>query len=499
MSKNKKQVTGVTGLEGIFLPIIEGITEIIQEKASKCAELLSKNITDSFGVNKTPQEKRNEYLKIDTAMTFNNKQTEDERMIGYAVNYGMGFNFRYFDATKNVFIVGASGWGKTNLINLLMINSLRKNQAIVFIDPKGGKDGVSDFISICQKLGRDYYIFSESHPERTSFNPLLDLTNTERIELIMQSFDWGQTPNEYYLSYASRTLLEVLKKIAPDEENSKVNLNDVLVELKTSHNKEETSGLINQFEMILSSSFGKSFKPMDGFEMMSIKKAWQKRACVYIGCSTMGFARISRTISKMFVSSTMNLAHQIGRDLGSKEALEKPIALYIDEAGSVIFPNFLNLVNKCRSSGINIYIAVQSYSDVEMIGGNEILMKQLHDCISTWFIQKQTGENAEKLASVMGTYLSEKQTIAIEDGIDSGKRSIRDAHVYLCHPDVIKNIKVGQAILVQHSPRVHALINIRNFRKSQIFKMDSMKTKVGETQITKNKFIQNENLNEGKL
>lgn len=499
MSKNKSQNSGASGIEGIFLPIIEGITEIIQEQTTKGADQLTKMITNSLWNNKDLHFKRIEYQKITLPMVYNKTTTKDERMIGYAINYGMGFNFKYFDATKNVFIVGASGFGKTNLIHLLMINALKNNQAIVFIDPKGGKDGVSNFINICQKLEKNYYVFSENHPEGKSFNPLLDLTNTERIELIMQSFDWGQNPNQYYLSYASRTLLEVFQKIAPEEEKSKVNLQDVLNELKTSHNKEETSGLINQFELLLASSFGKSFRPSEGFEMMSVKRAWEEKACIYIGCSTMGYARISRTIGKMFVSSTMNLAHQIGRDFTSQEALERPMALFIDEAGSVIFPDFLNLINKCRSSGINIYVAVQSYSDVEMIGGNEILMKQLHDCISTWFIQKQTGENAEKLARIMGTYVSEKHTVAVEDGNNSGRGSVREAYEYFCHPDVIRTLGVGQSILVQHSPRVHALLNVRDYRCSSIFKNDSLKTKVDESKMAQNEVIQKYNSNEGKL
>jgi hypothetical protein len=144
------------------------------------------------------------------------------------------------------------------------------------------------------------------------------------------------------------------------------------------------------------------------------------------------------------------------------------IGLFIDEAGSVLFPDFIDLVNKCRGSGINIYTAVQSYSDIEMVAGGETLMKQFFESYSTWLIQRQTNpENADKLASAFGTFLSEKSTTAMVKGSDSGRTSMREAYEYYCHPDLLKNINVGQTILLSHSPKEHAIINVRNIRNSK--------------------------------
>ena len=108
-----------------------------------------------------------------------------------------------------------------------------------------------------------------------------------------------------------------------------------------------------------------------------------------------------------------------------------------------------------------------------MVAGGETLMKQFFESYSTWLLQRQTNpENADKLASAFGTFLSEKTTIATERGSDSGRGTIRESYEYYCHPDILKNINVGQTVLLSHSPKEHAIINVRDIRKSKTWKAE---------------------------
>ena len=69
MSKEQKHSAG---LDSLFVPIIEGITEIIHEKLGKGFELLTKQISTAPISN----EKREvEYLKITASMIKNKQQT----------------------------------------------------------------------------------------------------------------------------------------------------------------------------------------------------------------------------------------------------------------------------------------------------------------------------------------------------------------------------------------------------------------------------------------
>jgi hypothetical protein len=349
---------------------------------------------------------------------------------------------------------------------------LQKNQAIIFIDPKGSREAIKNFKRLCRYYGKTYHIFSEFDQEAKSFNPIADMTDTQRIAMIMRSFDWGKKPNQYYLNESQSALEEVFGKLSA--KNTEFDLHDVYKMLKSEHSKAETSGLLTQFQLLLNSDFGKLFRKSNasGKPAMTLKKAWEDKSCIYIGCSTQGYSSLAKTVGKFFVSEAMNLSYWIGKTFEDfHEAQEHSLGLFIDEAGSVLFSDFLDLVNKCRSSGINVYTAVQSYSDIEMVGDGEILMKQFFESYSNWFIQKQTNtENAEKLASACGTYLAEKITLATESGSASGKGTIRTGHEYLCHPDIFKSINIGQTVLLEHGKKSLSIINVRDTRNSMAFK-----------------------------
>jgi hypothetical protein len=299
------------------------------------------------------------------------------------------------------------------------------------------------------------------------FNPLAAMDADQALIMIMRSFDWGESPNEYYLNCSRKALKIVLDKLYAS--NKKFGLHEVYKELEAKHATEETSGLRTQIYLLVHSTFGHLFDVSNEDDAMNFQKAWEEGACLYLGISTMGYGTIARTIGKMFVSELQTLAHNIGVMFDNQEeAIRKSVGVFIDEAGSVLFSDFIDLANKARSSGVNLTIAVQSYSDMEMVSGSETLMKQLMESFSTWFVQRQlNSDNAEKLASIFGTYLSEKKTVMTESGTESSKGSLRDAYEFFTHPDLIKSINIGQALLLTMSPKDIHLLNIRNAKTTQ--------------------------------
>ncbi|MGZ3745418.1 MAG: type IV secretory system conjugative DNA transfer family protein, partial [Pseudobdellovibrionaceae bacterium] len=372
----------------LFTPLIEGMTEALQVLITKGSQTLPHFLKCVGSLNTGLGQNA---MKIDLSMLDCERQTLDQAHLGWAINYERPYPLEYFDPSKNTFIVGASGWGKSNLINILQENCLQKKQALIFIDPKGSLEAIKNFKKLCTHYKRKYYIFSEFDPEASAFNPIADMTDSQRISTIMRSFDWGKNQNQYYFNQAQKALEEVLSSLSAKEKE--FDLHDVYKKLKSEYNKEETSGLLTQFQLLLNSDFGKLFKKsnIEGKASMTLKRAWEEKACIYIGCSTQGYSTLAKTVGKFFVSEAMNLSYWIGKSFeDSHKAQEHSLGLFIDEAGSVLFPDFLDLVNKCRSSGINIYTAVQSYSDMEMIADGEVLMKQFFESFSNWFIQRQT-------------------------------------------------------------------------------------------------------------
>lgn len=456
----------------LFSPLMEGFVEVFQSLADVGIKLLGSKFQTAFKPTKNQGR-----MRVDYSMLTDKRQATGPDDLGWSINQTGNYKLRYLSPHLHTFIIGASGWGKTNLLNILMEDNLKNGRPIIFIDPKGTKESIKHFQGLCQRYSRSLYVFSEHSPGMKRFNPLASMDADQALIMIMRSFDWGESPNEYYLNCSRKALKMVLDELYASKR--KFGLHEVYKELEAKHATEETSGLRTQMYLLISSTFGHLFDVSGGDEAMNFRKAWEEGACLYLGISTMGYGTLSRTIGKMFVSELQTLAHNVGVIFDNQdEAIKKSIGVFIDEAGSVLFSDFIDLANKARSSGVNLTIAVQSYSDMEMVSGSETLMKQLMESFSTWIVQRQLNpDNAEKLASIFGTYLSEKKTAMTEAGSESLKGSVREAYEYFTHPDVLKSINIGQALLLTMSPKDIHLLNVRNAKETQKFQ-EEVKEKV---------------------
>jgi conjugal transfer pilus assembly protein TraD len=454
----------------LFTPLMEGFIEIMQLFVEKGATHLGTSFQKTASGDKSKHP-----MKVEFEMLFDETQVTGPETLGHSINQDAPYKLSYLTPELHTFIIGASGWGKSNLLNILMEDNLKSGRPIIFIDPKGTKEAIKDFKSLCKSYNRKCAIFSEHSPERMKFNCFSSMNADQALIMLMRSFNWGDSPNEYYLNCSREALKKVLNYLYASKQ--KFGLKEIYKELEAKHATEETKGLRTQLHLLVHSIFGHLFDAEHEEDTMNLTKAWEQGYCVYIGISTMGYQTLAQTIGKMFVSELQILAHNIGiRFDDQREAIKRSIGVFIDEAASVLFSDFIDLANKARSSGICLTVASQSYSDMEMIGGSSTLMKQLMESFSTWFVQRQLdAENAEKLASIFGTHISEKKTVMTESGAESGKGSLREAYEFICHPEILKSLHVGQSILLTMNPKDVHLLNIRNAKATQQNKEEDKK------------------------
>lgn len=440
----------------LLSPLIDAFVEVFQLLAEKVITHLGNGI---FQIKKN---KDKNPLKVENEMIFECHQATEPEDLGWSINQEGIYKLSYLNPELHTFIIGASGWGKSNLLYILMEDNLKNGRPIIFIDPKGTKEAINNFKNLCSKYKRKSSIFSEHSPDQIKFNSFPTMNADQAFVNLMRSFNWGNSPNEYYLNCSREALKRVLDFLYLSKK--RFGLQEIYKELETKFAIEETKGLRTQLHILINSIYGPLFGTKEDDEVMNFTKAWEEGSCIYIGISTLGYQTLSQTVGKMFVSELQTLAHNIGVQVETQEeAIKKSIGVFIDEAASVLYSDFIDLANKARSSGINLTVATQSYSDMEMIGGSSTLMKQLMESFSTWFVQRQLdAENAEKLASIFGTYLSEKKTVMTESGIEADKGSLREAYEFICHPENIKSIHRGQALLLTMNPKDVHLLNIRN-------------------------------------
>ncbi len=177
-------------------------------------------------------------------------------------------------------------------------------------------------------------------------------------------------------------------------------------------------------------------------------------------------------MGKLFLGELLyNSYKTLSTETTDTTGLNNPISIYFDEFGSIITPQFIELQNKCRGAGMELTLAVQTASDIDRV--NPELTKQVIENAANLFILKQRlDESASLFANAIGTIISKKETHVLEEGQVQARGSVREVNELLVHADIIKNLGIGQCVLLRQGPARINLVNIRNRKVEAIRKLN---------------------------
>lgn len=397
-------------------------------------------------------------------------QTTNEQDLGYSVNDNRPIKLSEVDFTRNTMVVGASGWGKSYLLKNLMENSLQSGNPLVLIDPKGSLEDLHFFRQYCDFYKKKLFVFSDNYigPERRCFNPIREYDDVRIVSVLMRSLDW-EGADQFYITQAQNCLFQVMKTIT---ENRLVPSIPLIYEIATRDygSDKEVSGLLSKLRVICEGPLGRNLLDLDTDPAVNMAEAISQGYCLYIGISSQLYGTFAKTLGKVFTNEILQISGTRNSQSIDPRNDYVPFAVYIDEAGSVIEPDFLDLINKSRSSGVQICTAVQSLEDFERVLPG--ITTSLVECYSAFFITRQTdGASVEKLANMFGTSDSIKKTKQTNDDMETGGGSLREVEKFRIHPNMIKSISIGQTFLVSYGMKTEVhLVNVRNPKNSPAFK-----------------------------
>ena len=446
-----------------FSPIITELTTIIIKLITWGIGELSKYIGKGvlfifvrlFDINWSSKRRA-----IEEDAIFNKSKTMEWDCIGIDLNTKKKVKFDVVPFPRHTLIFGGTGFGKSTAINNIIDYNLQKNFPIFEFDPKGSLSAIIEFASLCEYYGKTPIIFSETSYGNALFNPLKNLNDSQMSTLIENAFEWSDGDARYYRD----TTISILTGKVYDEiraSGKNISLPEIYRHMQAHHNGKETSGFLSQLTILMKSPFAKLLEDLDG-EALSLMEVITEKKCVYFGLSVMGYGAISRTLGKLFLGEIQIHTHTLGvTNEDNSTGANNPITVIIDEAGSLYFKELINLQNKGRSSGIRLVLATQTMADLEAI--DPILLKQIINNTGCFFTFSQANnEDAETIAKTIGTYKTTKTTSVTDDGSETEKGSIREVREYYVHPEVIKNLKVGQCILFTKDPTQNYLLAVRD-------------------------------------
>ena len=425
----------------------------------------------TFGIEKAINYEYKEAKKIKKEDLRKKKSTDDFSSIGYSVTSRKAIKGTDINKSKHSVVVGASGSGKSVLLDTLMFDDMREGKPVIYLDPKGDNLSLEKFIDLCRLNNREYLIFSEHYDKdgKIKLNPVMEGSVNHIADRVFKSFTWSE---EFYANKALQALKKSVTSIKKKRNIvSLKSIYDELLLLCESKDKElklnrgDIEGLLTKLENIVNSDFGSI---LEGDGAYSFKELWKQNKCVYIGLSVLGYAEAARSIGKLFLGDINYSIYNTYRTMTPRSVeSHKPLGLYIDELSAVITDEFIEILNKCRGAKVEITSAFQTSSD--LIKVNKELCHQVLENSLNWYVMKQRVQDAAELLSTsIGTIESTKRTVRVDGNQEQSMGSQRNVEELIVHPNIIKNLGVGQCVLFRQQPTRIDLMNVKYIDKKTI-------------------------------
>jgi len=383
------------------------------------------------------------------------------------------------DNAKHIFVCGTTGSGKTVALSNYIKSGVEKDYPMMIIDGKGdtGDGSIYDIVKRL-KGNKPLYVINLTTPLKSDFyNPFQNATPTIAKDMLINLTDWSE--EHYKLNterYMQRLLqLLVLNKTQLSFKNiisymcldkfTKLSGELLKRELikKDEHldNVAMTKGsgkiaesAFARFSLIAEGELGYIFNETG----IDIYKALQEKAIILFILNPLIFPETSPLIGRLIL---IDCKKALSRLFGNND---NRIFFIMDEINSYASPVLIDLVNKSRSANITCILATQSLSDLDYASGEAFKEQIIENCNNYIVMRQNSSINAEHWANILGTrntmevtyQLQQKGLNTAETGFGSAKR-VRE---FFYHPDDIKTLKTGIAILLSKDNNFHSKVII---------------------------------------
>jgi DNA helicase HerA-like ATPase len=364
------------------------------------------------------------------------------------------------ELNQHTFLCGTTGSGKTTTILCFVEYALKENMPLVVVDGKGDPDFAKTLSDMSRNHNRVLQLFSLSEPDISwHYNPLANGGPTELKDRLMELSEWKephyQHMAERYLqvaftlfekAYGVFDLHSFIYGLVPEKIEllaRKLAAPSCVLNYLNSIDKRSISGLIDRLALIVESQVGHLFCIEPG-RTVSLPDSIASSNAVLFSLDSLAYPLYSKLLGRLVINDLKAVA--------SGRTCDQPLVLTVyDEFNVFARRNIVDLVNKTRSKGFAALIAAQSLADLDF---DPALKRQIIQNCNTLIIQRQNdSEDAEELSRIIGTEDAWVMTHQVASTGATGLGSLRLAREFVVHPDKIKRLHVGQAVIVRKIPR----------------------------------------------
>ena len=351
---------------------------------------------------------------------------------------------------RHTHIVGATGTGKTVLLEHLIFADLLRGYGAVIIDPKGERSFYESVKAYCHKIGRgnDLHFLSASFPEESVIWNPCGLGNPS--ELQTKFFNSAIYDEPHYAKACEYGLIQAFRKLCC-EGNNNFTIRDLIRELESisKESRDETlKGLffdlnnlvLGEWEEVI--ACGKD-RQQDQRKELSILDIVKNNKILFVDLPTEGKKVQSSRIGRLLTQEIVLISGLRKRNPQIKG--DRPFSVFIDEFDAFATESFATFLNKGRSSDFMIHLAHTTLSDLNCIS-DEFSGQILGNTNVRFIFRTDDPDDAERWSRFFGTKRVTKQTYRSKDGSRTGDTSNRESQEFVVPPDTIKSLKIGRCV-----------------------------------------------------
>jgi hypothetical protein len=363
-------------------------------------------------------------------------------------------------------ILGASGAGKTTTLLAILCEQVRRGRPVVAIDMKGSPAFAAALADAAADAGRPLRIWTPDGARH--WNPLAHGNATELKDKLIATERFTephyQRAAERYVqtvlqvleaSHPERppTLAEVVRLMDPHRLSGSVRgiprsqaerVQDYLAGL-THDQLSAVRGLQTRLAIITESHTGRFLQPSGGPADVDVRSALSGREVVLFSLNSSTYGKLAAQLGTLVVQDLVCAAgHRLS------ETAREPATVAIDEA-SVMGENLISLFARSREAGIGVLAATQELADFDRVATG--LRDQVLGNTAFKVAHRQdVPSSAQTVAQMAGTEkrweYTEQVGGVLSGAYRSGRGTRRLGEQFVVHPNEIKTLGTGQAVLV---------------------------------------------------
>ena len=230
--------------------------------------------------------------------------------------------------------------------------------------------------------------------------------------------------------------------------------------------KEDLSGLKAQIQSFTGAEFKKLLSPALKVNEIDLCDVIKKSQVAYFQLNLNGYGFLGAKIGKMLVQDLKVISSQI--QSGQLDFKPDFLGVFIDEFGSFAAKDFSDFLKQVRSANIGVHLFCQGLADLNNVSpdfSNQIFGNTAAKIV----LRQDVAEDCEKWASTAGTMDTVSRTFQVNSSQfgeeeKTGLGSLFETKKMKIEHDVFKNLKVGQAVLIDKVQTQEDLFQIFNLK-----------------------------------